>query len=460
MRGLAGNRPNHDVHTYVTFNRGERRNMRFKWILGAAAVCLAVALAGCGSSSSSSTSSAGGGGGGATSSASSASSSTAAAGGGASVLGAPKAATGTPVVFGAINNETNAGADFPESRQAADAMVSYLNAYKSGLDGHPIKIVWCITDGTPATSGSCAKRLIADHPVAILGSTDLADAVTIPAYKAAKLAYLGGMNFTPVENTASNAVIFNDTAQLGNVLGGLYAAQHLGGKKVAVLALGDTQGEFTAKTFWLPAIAAGGGQAKLYPAPPSQADLSSIVESAISSSPDVVGLESPSQCVALLTALKSAGWTKPVISIDTCSAPVTIKAAGGAAEGMYWFQPFQLSSTGTADAKLADAILAKYAPAKLAVDSPSLVELSTVMDIWRAFHATPPSKLTTTYILKTLRSGSNHPNFLAEPYTCNGKAIPAYSAVCNAKYYLYQVKNGAPARIGSSTYDQGTNLIH
>jgi hypothetical protein len=164
--------------------------------------------------------------------------------------------------------------------------------------------------------------------------------------------------------------------------------------------------------------------------------------------------------VALLAALKSGGWTKPVISIDTCAAPVTIKAAGGAAEGMCWVQPFQLSSTATADAKLADAILAKYAPAKIAVDSPSLVELSTVMDIWSAFHNTDPSKLTTSSILKTLRSGSGHADFLAEPYTCDGKAIPAYPAVCNAKYYLYPVKNGAAARVGSSTYDQGTNLIH
>jgi branched-chain amino acid transport system substrate-binding protein len=440
--------------------------MRIKRFIGAGAVCVAAAVAvtGCGSSGSSSSSS-GGGGGSATTSAPAATSSSAPAGtstaaGGSSVLGSPKAASGTPVVFGAINNETNAGADFPESRGAANAMVSYLNAYRGGLDGHPIKIDWCITDGTPATSGSCAKKLIADHPVAILGSTDLADAVTIPAYKAAKLAYLGGMNFTPVESAASNAVIFSDTATLGNVLGGLYAAQQLKGKKVAVIALGDTQGEFTANTFWLPAIKSAGGQAKLFPAPPSQADLTSIVESAISYGPDVIGLESPSQCVALLSALKSAGWTKPVISIDTCSAPVTIKASGGGAEGMYWFQPFQLATTGTPDSKLASAILAKYAPAKIAVDSPALVELSTVMDIWSAFHTTDPSKLNTSYILKTLRSGSDHPNFLAEPYTCDGKAIPAFPAVCNAKYYLYQVKNGQAARVGSSTYDNGTNLIH
>ena len=53
-------------------------------------------------------------------------------------------------------------------------MVDYINAYKGGLDGHPIKIDWCVTDGTPAQSSSCAKQLIADHPMAIIGASDLA----------------------------------------------------------------------------------------------------------------------------------------------------------------------------------------------------------------------------------------------------------------------------------------------
>ncbi|HTW11566.1 MAG TPA: hypothetical protein VME01_02385, partial [Solirubrobacteraceae bacterium] len=86
-------------------------------------------------------------------------------------------------------------------------------------------------------------------------------------------------------------------------------------------------------------------------------------------------------------------------------------------------------------------------------------ELSTVMDIWSAFHTTSPSKLTESYILKKLRSGSNHPNFLAQPYTCNDKAIPAYKAVCNASYYLYHIVNGKAVRIGTSASNEGAGLI-
>jgi branched-chain amino acid transport system substrate-binding protein len=377
-----------------------------------------------------------------------------------SILGKPDAAKGSAVVFGADNmNVPSGGPAFPESEEAANAMVDYLNAYKGGLDGHPIKIDWCATDGTPSGSSSCAKQLIADHPKAIIGASDLATADTIPAYEKAHLAYLGGMDFTPVEATASNAVIFNDTAQLGTVLGGEYASQHLGGKKVAVIAFGNTQGEFSANTYWKPGVQKFGGSYTLFPVPATSATVTSTVEEAVTSGAQVIGLEDPGQCLALLQALKEAGWTGKTVSIDTCSAPVTVQAAGAAANGMYWFQPFQLSTVNNQQTKLAAAILAKYAPKNIPVDSPALVELSTVMDIWYAFHATAPSKLNETYILKTLRSGSNHANFLAQAYTCNGKAIPAFKAVCNASYYLYHIVNGKAVRIGTQGTNEGADLI-
>jgi hypothetical protein len=81
------------------------------------------------------------------------------------------------------------------------------------------------------------------------------------------------------------------------------------------------------------------------------------------------------------------------------------------------------------------------------------------MNLETVFGGTDPSTLTTDSILKTLRTGSDHPNFLAEPYTCDGKAIPALPAICNAKYYLYQIKNGEPVRVGTDTHDEGTDLI-
>ena len=139
--------------------------------------------------------------------------------------------------------------------------------------------------------------------------------------------------------------------------------------------------------------------------PPSASDLTASIEEAISWGANSIGLESPGQCVQLLTGLKTDGWTGPVTSIDPCSAPPTIKAFNGAANGMYWFMgSLQLLNSGTPDTKLAAAIIKKYVP-KLPYDSPAAEELSTVMNIWTAFHNTPTKKLTSAYMLKTLEVG-------------------------------------------------------
>jgi branched-chain amino acid transport system substrate-binding protein len=407
----------------------------------------AVGTVACGSSSKSSTSS------------SAASSSTTAANtGSSSILGTPKAASGSPVVFGMINIQSNAGADFPEVAQAAQAAVKYVNAYGGGLDGHPIKLNVCVTDGSPSTSVSCANKLIAEHPVAILGGTDLAGGATLPLYAKAGLDMFGGVDLTPAESSAPNSLIFNDVAQSGNSDIGVYAVKTLHAKNVSVIALGDTQGTSQAKAFELPAVQASGGTAKLVTVPPSQADASSSVASALGSSPDAILLEDPSQCVSLLSSLKSLGNTKPVLSIDPCSAPSVIKAAAGGANGMYWFEPYQdlFAAAQTHDVMLTKAILGKYAAANIQVDSPALAGLSTVMNIWTAFKSTPTSKLTSAYMMKTLKAGS-HPAFLSTTYDCSTNPVKKEPAICSAKEFLYQIKGTTPTLLAKD-YTAGANL--
>jgi branched-chain amino acid transport system substrate-binding protein len=374
------------------------------------------------------------------------------------VLGTPKAATGSPVVFGMVSLESNPQASFPEVRQAAQAAIDYVNAYGGGLDGHPIKLDLCITDGSPATSTACANKLIAAHPTAIMGAADLAGANTLPLYAKAGLAYIGGMDLTPAESSAPNSVIFNDVAQSGNSDIGVYAVKTLGAKKVSVIALDNTQGTAQADRFELPAVKASGGTAKLTTLPPDQADVSSSLASAISSSPDAYLLEDPSQCVAILSGLKSLGNSKPILSIDPCSAPSVVKAADGGANGMYWFEPFQdlLAANPSHDVLLTRAILGKYAPANIALDSPALAGLSTVMNIWNTFKNTPTSKLKTAYILKTLKTGT-HQAFLSTTWDCAANPIKKEPAVCSADEYLYQIKGSTPTLLKAG-YDLGANI--
>jgi hypothetical protein len=84
--------------------------------------------------------------------------------------------------------------------------------------------------------------------------------------------------------------------------------------------------------------------------------------------------------------------------------------------------------------------------------------MNTLMNVWTAFHATPVDKLTTDNILSTLRAKKDEANFMSSPYTCDGKAAPALPAICNAKYFVNQIKNGKPT-IVDRNYDAGATIL-
>src|SRR5947207_6191704 len=194
------------------------------WLSAAAIAVTGLVAAGCSSSGSGS---AGGSG-----TPAAGSSSTAAAS--SVVFGTPKKATGTPYVFGMINDETGA-VTFPEGRQGAVAAVNYVNNYLGGINGHPIQIDNCTGDGTPATAARCANQLVAKHPIAILGAADVGAPASIPIYQHANLAYLGGIPFTPVPATAPNSIQFWSVSVGDNAAAAVYAGKSLGVKSVAVV---------------------------------------------------------------------------------------------------------------------------------------------------------------------------------------------------------------------------------
>ena len=329
---------------------------------------------------------------------------------------------------------------FPEYRQAAEAAAKYLNDYRGGINGHPIKIVSCATDGQPATSARCANQVLDKKPVAILGGADTGAPGAFKAYQRANIAYLGGIPFTPVESNAPNSVQFISISVGDNTATVQYAKQPLGVKKAAVLYTDDTQGKHTGLGVIAPAMKAAGIDVKTIPVAPSAADLSSVAASAISSSPDLVYVNSPNACPALLKAMKAVGSTAKIAGIDPCTSPPALKTAGAAADGLYFAQPFQSLDSGSKDANLMLAAVKKYGPANLALDSIAQAGFSSMMNIQSTLDTLP--KMDTKDILAAFKDGRSHPNFLAHPYVCDGKQLAGNTAVCNAYQLMKQVKDG------------------
>ena len=274
---------------------------RSKW-LGTAAVVAVTGLiaAGCGSSSSSSSTSSSSGSSGASTSATSASTTTATAGS----FGTPKKATGSPYVFGMINDETGA-VTFPEARQGAVAAMQYVNNYLGGINGHPIVIDNCIGDGTPAGAARCANELVAKHPIAILGAADVGAPASIPIYAHANLAYIGGIPFTPVPFVSPNSIQFWSVSVGDNAAAAVYAGKTLGVKSVALMYFSNPQGESILPQIVPVFKAAGVSTVKQIPLSPTSPDPSPQAALIESSGAQLAYIDVPNGCGNVLKSLKS-----------------------------------------------------------------------------------------------------------------------------------------------------------
>jgi branched-chain amino acid transport system substrate-binding protein len=260
-----------------------------------------------------------------------------------SVFGTPKKATGTPYVFGMINDETGA-VTFPEARQGAIAAVDYVNNYLDGINGHPIVI------------DRVHRRRHAGHRGAVRQPAGGRSPARDPRRGRRRRARLdpdlrarqpGLPGRHPVHPGA------RDRVELHPVLVGQRRRQR-GGRRVR----GQDAGRQERRARLLqqrpgrvdPAPDHAGVQGgrgdddqdiPLSPTSPDPSPQAALVES---SGAQLVYVDIPNGCGNVLKALKSVGYTGKIMGIDPCSAPPVIAAAAGGAEGMYIASPFMLQS--------------------------------------------------------------------------------------------------------------------
>ena len=108
---------------------------------------------------------------------------------------------------------------------------------------------------------------------------------------------------------------------------------------------------------------------------------------------------------------------------------------------MYIASPFLLQTGTSPQAQLFQAALKKWGAPGTLIDSISAAGFATVMNVQAALSKVSGTP-TTASILAAFKTGSNHPNFLSHPYTCNGQQMTGAPAICNDYYLMNQINNG------------------
>lgn len=357
-----------------------------------------------------------------------------------SALGKEDKATGKPIVVGMLNIE-NGPVTFPQYKEASEAAIEYINNYKGGIHGRPVELVECATDGQPSTSTRCANQIVEKNPLFILGGVDTGASGAFPVYERKGLAYIGGMPLTPTESNAKNAATFISIAVADNAAAAAFAKETLGVKKAASINVSDTQGKYTGEIIQK-SLEGAGLEVNYINVSPTASDLTSPAAEAVTAGDELMYIQVPNACAPMMKALESVGNTAPIISVGTCSAPSVLEAAGPAAEEVYFPEPVELLNNGSEQAEITTAAFDEWTSSEMPRETFSVEAFAAMMNIWETLNKAPESDLQSSKILGQFTSGSEHPNWLAHPYTCDRKQVPAQEAVCNGYQKMTQVKEG------------------
>jgi len=99
-------------------------------------------------------------------------------------------ATGTPIKIAYSNTEGKGANSFPTYTLGAELALKWVNSH-GGVNGHPLVLDKCLTDGSAASSLSCANGFVAAKDPVVLSGYDLGADAMVPVLDGAKIPAFG-----------------------------------------------------------------------------------------------------------------------------------------------------------------------------------------------------------------------------------------------------------------------------
>src|SRR3954452_15746810 len=371
--------------------------------------------------------------------------------GGSKSTSAPptSSAPSNAIVIGLINTEDAPVGSFPDLRRGALVAAHLVNDTFGGVGHRPIEVVPCVTNGTPESSQSCANKLLARHPVAVIGGVDLGAAASLPVLQSAKVPYVGGTPVTTDALTSDGSFMFaggTATEVLGEVG---YATDTLHASRMAAVYV-DVPGLLSTAVGLLNNIVRKKGVTsfKVVPVQSDAPDMVPALSSAAGSHPQAVLAVFPGQsCTRVIEGVSSIGLKARMLYPSLCAGEQLLSAAGSASEASVVASAYRpYTDTADPEVKVYRSALSRYdhgAKPSLLSEAGFSVVMNLRQLLTEAVVTPTPGSLD-----KALRATKNHPNFLAAPMTCDGKQIPLLRSLCNTKVQISVVHNGTLQPVG------------
>ncbi len=371
--------------------------------------------------------------------------------------GAAPAPGGTPIVLAMISQEAGPAA-IPDSRLAAQAAVNYVNAKVGGAAGHPLKLVTCITDGSPEESSACANQLLADHPLAFVGESELGTAGSVPIIAGAGIPLVGPAAVTPELITSPDAFSMGLDAVSGTAGWTKYMTTRGKVKTFNLINLDIPAAPIIQKIVASVAVANGAKLGVTTSLPETATDATAQMAAAASGNPAaILAITSQQLCVPVMLAHASVAPNIPLYMPGICGVPSLLRAAGSAANGVYiGFGHYDPNDTSIPDVATYRKALAEYGSKNIQLSEFASNAFAAVMNLRVIIDQIGPS-VTPAAVINALKATNNQPGFMGESYSCDHR-VPLAVSACASGIRMLKVENGKLVDVGGAWYDGSTQI--
>ena len=358
-----------------------------------------------------------------------------------------------PIKIGFHNLEGGA-LSFTQTRAAAEAAVADLNA-EGGVNGRPLELVRCGTDGSPESSIDCANKFVEEDVVASVQGIDLGGDAMLPILAEVGIPEVGHLPFTEFQRVSENASFFGSPTP-ANAFVLFSFLRDLGVDRVATIALESPNNrefyenivEQTAEDFGVDV------ETIFYPA--VGVDWTLVVSTGLAGGVDAVAtIGAPDQdCVGMLSALNALGFEGPVF-LGVCSVFIDVLVERSV--GVYSYSDFWWPSARDLADPSAQQDIDRYVAAMEAADEAiwvgdglairtfaSVQNLATVL---RTIQGPIDGKA----VMNALRTSGTHDGFMGQPFNCDRTAWPGQSA-CSVGMVIWRVADDLSREMVSDGY--------
>ena len=353
-----------------------------------------------------------------------------------------KKAAGEPVKIGMINTETAPIGAFPELTAATKTAVRWINAELGGVGGRPIELITCDTKFSPEGSQSCSQKMVDAKVSAVAGGIDIYADTGLKILEDNAIPYVGGIPAAFGQVKSPISFQFSGGTWGAGVAFADYAVKTLKAKNIGIMyadfgSIKNAAIEYSADI----AKKLGAKNIETVPFAITATDFLAPLTAANSGNPDAIFVfAADTACVPVMRASQELGIQAKMLLVGACATPKSTTEAGVGSEGKLFNIEGPISGGGDPDTVMYTSVVKKYGQGLDPIGA-GTVSFRAMMNLWVVMSNLKEKGTEPQAIIDAFRASKDAPSFMGHPYTCDGKQIPEFPALCSPQQIMVRYAN-------------------